>query len=49
MVLTGSLDGTLRIWEVETGRCVKICDIGDAVKYMAWNPNPEHSIVAVSA
>ncbi|KAM1382162.1 hypothetical protein ACFX2F_034658 [Malus domestica] len=48
-IASGSLDGTLRIWEVETGRCVKICDIGEAVKYVAWNPNPEHSIVAVSA
>ncbi|KAB2635593.1 ribosome biogenesis protein BOP1-like protein [Pyrus ussuriensis x Pyrus communis] len=26
-IASGSLDGTLRIWEFETGRCVKICDI----------------------
>ncbi|XP_068324005.1 ribosome biogenesis protein BOP1 homolog [Pyrus communis] len=48
-IASGSLDGTMRIWEVETGRCVKICKIGEAVKYVSWNPNPEHSIVAVSA
>ncbi|ONI00963.1 hypothetical protein PRUPE_6G114000 [Prunus persica] len=39
---------TVRIWEVETGRCLKHYKIGEAIKYVAWNPNPEHSILAVS-
>ncbi|BFG38031.1 hypothetical protein CerSpe_243050 [Prunus speciosa] len=48
-IASGSLDGTVRIWEVETGRCLKHWKIGEAVKYVSWNPNPEHSILAVSA
>ncbi|KAK9942190.1 hypothetical protein M0R45_007869 [Rubus argutus] len=48
-IASGSLDGTVRIWEVETGRCLKLWEVGEAVKYVAWNPNPEYSILAVSA
>ncbi|KAH0972139.1 hypothetical protein GBA52_024295 [Prunus armeniaca] len=48
-IASGSLDGTVRIWEVETGRCLKHWKIDEAVKYVSWNPNPEHSILAVSA
>ncbi|PQQ12544.1 ribosome biogenesis protein BOP1 homolog [Prunus yedoensis var. nudiflora] len=47
-IASGSLDGTVRIWGVETGRCLKHWKIGEAVKYVSWNPNPEHSILAVS-
>ncbi|BBH05058.1 Transducin/WD40 repeat-like superfamily protein [Prunus dulcis] len=47
-IASGLLDGTVRIWEVETGRCLKHYKIGEAIKYVAWNPNPEHSILAVS-
>lgn len=44
---SGSLDGTVRIWEVETGRCLKVWEVGEAVKYVAWNPLPELPILAV--
>ncbi|VVA34876.1 PREDICTED: ribosome biogenesis [Prunus dulcis] len=47
-IASGLLDRTVRIWEVETGRCLKHYKIGEAIKYVAWNPNPEHSILAVS-
>ncbi|XP_062030328.1 ribosome biogenesis protein BOP1 homolog isoform X2 [Rosa rugosa] len=47
-IASGSLDGTVRIWEVETGRCLKLWEIGEAVTYVAWNPNPEYSVLAVS-
>ncbi|XP_050375809.1 ribosome biogenesis protein BOP1 homolog [Argentina anserina] len=47
-IASGSLDGTVRIWEVQTGRCLKIWKIGEAVTYVAWNPNPEYSVLAVS-
>ncbi|KAG2704480.1 hypothetical protein I3760_05G005700 [Carya illinoinensis] len=48
-VASGSLDGTVRIWEVETGRCLRVWEIGEAVKCVAWNPLHELPILAVSA
>lgn len=47
-IASGSLDGTVRIWEVETGRCLKVWDLGEPVKYVAWNPLPELPILAVA-
>jgi ribosome biogenesis protein ERB1 len=26
------------IWEVETGRCLRVWDVGEAVQRVAWNP-----------
>lgn len=48
IVSQGSLDGTVRIWEVETGRCLKVWELGEAVKYVAWNPLPELPILAAA-
>ncbi|BBN03750.1 ribosome biogenesis protein ERB1 [Marchantia polymorpha subsp. ruderalis] len=45
---SGSQDGSVRIWEVQTGRCRKIWEMGSAVKQIAWNPNPQISILAVA-
>ncbi|OVA04256.1 WD40 repeat [Macleaya cordata] len=45
---SGSKDGTVRIWEVETGRCLRIWELGEAVQYVAWNPVPELPILAVA-
>eukprot|EP00249_Psilotum_nudum_P016440 c25825_g1_i1 orf=239-2530(+) len=47
-IASGSSDGTARLWEVQTGRCVKVWDIGKLVNYVAWNPNSELSILAVA-
>ncbi|XP_023546877.1 ribosome biogenesis protein BOP1 homolog isoform X2 [Cucurbita pepo subsp. pepo] len=47
-IASGSLDGTVRIWEVETGRCLKVWELGEAVKYVAWNPLPELPILAAA-
>ncbi|KAF9593598.1 hypothetical protein IFM89_024249 [Coptis chinensis] len=44
----GSSDGTVRVWEVETGRCVRIWKVGEAVHYVAWNPISELRILAAS-
>ncbi|KNC78997.1 ribosome biogenesis protein bop1 [Sphaeroforma arctica JP610] len=51
-----SLDKTLRLWETVSGRCVRTIalqtssatSIKDAATCVAWNPNPEISIIAVS-
>ncbi|KAI7754053.1 hypothetical protein M8C21_009568 [Ambrosia artemisiifolia] len=47
-IASGSHDGTVRIWEVETGRCIKIWELGEPVQHVAWNPLPEFPILAVS-
>ncbi|KAI3810376.1 hypothetical protein L1987_19988 [Smallanthus sonchifolius] len=47
-IASGSHDGTVRIWEVETGRCIKIWELGEPVQHVAWNPLPELPILAVS-
>lgn len=44
----GSKDGTVRIWEVETSRCLQTWDLGDAIAEVAWNPVPELSVLAVA-
>ncbi|KAL1537741.1 Ribosome biogenesis protein 1 [Salvia divinorum] len=44
---SGSKDGTVRIWEVETGRCLQIWDIGEPINEVEWNP--ELPILAVAA
>lgn len=48
MVWTGSRDGTVRIWEVETGRCLRVWEVDEAVKCVAWNPVQELPILAVA-
>lgn len=45
----GSTDGTIRLWEVETGRCLKVWEIGEPVHHVAWNPLPQLPILAVAA
>ncbi|PKA45813.1 Ribosome biogenesis protein BOP1 like [Apostasia shenzhenica] len=46
---SGSADGTVRLWEVENARCLKVWEIGEPIKCVAWNPLPELPILAVSA
>jgi WD40 repeat protein len=42
----GSRDGTIRVWEVETGRCLKVWNVGGDVRHIAWNPSPDRPILA---
>ncbi|KAL3697695.1 hypothetical protein R1sor_011771 [Riccia sorocarpa] len=45
---SGSYDGSVRLWEVQTGRCRKVWAMGSPVKHIAWNPNPQISILAIA-
>ncbi|KAJ6394878.1 hypothetical protein OIU77_023981 [Salix suchowensis] len=47
-IASGSSDGTVRLWEVETCRCIKVWEFGEVVQYVAWNPLPELPILAVT-
>ncbi|WZZ48572.1 hypothetical protein YC2023_048679 [Brassica napus] len=47
-IASGSADGSVRIWEVETGRCLKVWLFKEPVKCVAWNPLPDFPILAVA-
>ena len=48
VVSAGSMDGTVRVWEVETGRCLRVWNMDEAVKCVTWNPVRELPILAAS-
>ena len=45
---SGCDDGTMKIWEVDTGRCLKTWDMGGVVRSVSWCPNTALSLVAVA-
>ncbi|KAG1701354.1 Ribosome biogenesis protein bop1-B [Nymphon striatum] len=45
---SGSDDGTIRIWEVSTGRCLKVIRLGSPVKCVSWCPNPNACVIAAT-
>lgn len=48
-VASGSDDLTVRIWELETTRCLHVINVGAVVHKLAWNPNRDHHVLAVAA
>ncbi|KAK6934803.1 BOP1, N-terminal domain [Dillenia turbinata] len=48
-IASGSTDGTVRIWEVETGRCLRVWEVGDSIQDVAWNPSSDLPILAIVA
>ncbi|DBA02708.1 TPA: LOW QUALITY PROTEIN: hypothetical protein N0F65_010533 [Lagenidium giganteum] len=48
-VASGSDDQTVRIWEVETARCIQVYNVGEVVHKVVWNPNKDHQLLAVAA
>ncbi|CAG8516384.1 4898_t:CDS:10 [Paraglomus brasilianum] len=47
-IVSGSDDRTIRMWEVTTGRCVQKWDVEDIVYSIAWCPNKDIWIFAVT-
>merc|ERR1719481_963814 len=46
---SGSDDGTVRLWELATGRCTRTLSLGSQpVKCVSWCPNPALSLIAVA-
>nr|NVI69905.1 putative ribosome biogenesis protein BOP1 homolog [Cucujiformia] len=48
-LLSGSDDGTIKIWEVNTGRCLKTIKTDDVVRSVEWCPNSSLSLVLVAS
>ncbi|KAG3121389.1 Ribosome biogenesis protein [Phytophthora idaei] len=48
-VASGSDDFTVRIWELETARCLHVYNVGAVVHKLSWNPNKDHQLLAVAA
>jgi len=44
---SGSDDGTVKVWEIGTGRCLKTWQVGGVVRSVAWCPNPALSLLSV--
>jgi ribosome biogenesis protein ERB1 len=36
---SGSVDGTVRVWEVLSGRCMRTIELGEEVRCVTWCPN----------
>nr|NVI69945.1 putative ribosome biogenesis protein BOP1 homolog [Cucujiformia] len=48
-LLSGSDDCTIKIWEINTGRCVRTIDTGGIVRSVEWCPNAALSLVLVAS
>ena len=47
-LLSGGKDGTLRLWEVATGRCARVWRLGSEVRSVALNPSAELDLAAAT-
>ncbi|KAI9295839.1 block of proliferation 1 [Neoconidiobolus thromboides FSU 785] len=45
---SGSDDFTVKIWEINTGRCLQSIKLSGIIYSVAWNPNPEICLIAVT-
>lgn len=48
-LLSGSDDCTIKIWEVNTGRCLKTIKTDSVVRSVEWCPNAALSLVLVAS
>ncbi|KAH7294169.1 hypothetical protein KP509_28G059200 [Ceratopteris richardii] len=45
---SGSMDQTVRLWEVQTARCCRVWSLDGPVRHIAWNPRKDLGILAIS-
>ena len=45
---SGGDDGTIRLWEVATGRCRKVWRLGEAVACVAWCPDARLQLLSAA-
>lgn len=50
-LVSGGDDGTVRVWEIQTSRCVQMWrfDGASVIHAVAWNPNKAVSLIAIAA
>ncbi|CAB3411226.1 unnamed protein product [Caenorhabditis bovis] len=48
LLASGGEDGTVRIWVIATGRCIKLFDMGGEVTSIAFCPVSERTLLAVA-
>jgi len=48
-LVSGSDDGSVRLWEVHTGRCMRIWDLNSRVHCVAWCPAAGLRIISAAA
>lgn len=48
-LLSGSDDCTVKIWEINTGRCLRTIKLDDVVRSVEWCPNSAISLVLIAA
>ncbi|CAH0726848.1 unnamed protein product, partial [Brenthis ino] len=46
--VSGSDDGTVKVWETSTGRCLRTIELGEPVARVAWTPAAGLSLVGVA-
>jgi len=46
-IASGSEDHTVRIWEIDTGRCIKSFEMENEIRKVQFNPNKHVSVLAV--
>ena len=49
LMASGSEDGSVRVWEVATARCLRSFHLQSAVSSVAWCPNSKYSVVAAAS
>jgi len=47
-LLSASADGTVRLWEVSSGRCERVIQLGAEARCVRWNPNPDLAMAAAA-
>ncbi|KAB0792168.1 hypothetical protein PPYR_14127 [Photinus pyralis] len=48
-LVSGSDDGTVKIWEINTGRCLKTINTESVVRCVRWCPNQALSLILVAS